>query len=183
MENINNKQQKIEANLKNAEIQIDNDRLNEFLEEKKLEQNFSGAILGGVIASIIGAGIWALITFTTKLQIGWMAVGIGFLVGYSVKFFGKGLDEKFGYVGAIFSLLGCVLGNLFAVLIFASNELDETFFSLLFSLNLSIIAEIFIETFSVMDLLFYGIAIYEGYKLSFRTLNENEVSNLSKGST
>lgn len=183
MEDINDKQQEIEANLKKAEIQIDKDKLNEFLEEKKLEQNFSGAILGGALAAIVGAVIWAIITYTTKLQIGWMAVGIGFLVGYSVRFLGKGLDEKFGYVGAIFSLLGCLLGNLFAVIIFTSNEFNETFFSLLFSLNLSIIVEIFKETFSIMDLLFYGLAIYEGYKISFRTLNENEVSNLSKETT
>lgn len=111
-----------------------------------------------------------------------MAVGIGFLVGFSVRFFGKGFDQKFGFVGAIFSLLGCLLGNLFTTVIFASIDLNETFFTMLFSLNLSNIIDIFEQTFSPMDLLFYGIAIYEGYKFSFRTLSENEVSGLLKES-
>ena len=182
MDNYKSKEQEIEENLKQAEIEIDENKLNDFLEEKKFEQNFPAAILGGSIAAIVGAAIWALITYTTKFQIGWMAVGIGFLVGFSVRFFGKGFDQKFGFVGAFFSLLGCLLGNLFTTVIFASIDLNETFFTMLFSLNLSIIIDIFEQTFSPMDLLYYGIAIYEGYKFSFRTLSENEVSGLSKES-
>jgi hypothetical protein len=37
-----------------------------------------------------------------------------------------------------------------------------------------------IDSFNGMDLFFYGIAIYEGYRFSFRNLNEDElVTNAS----
>lgn len=70
MDNYKSKEQEIEENLKQAEIEIDENKLNDFLEEKKFEQNFPAAILGGSIAAIIGATIWALITYATKFQIG-----------------------------------------------------------------------------------------------------------------
>jgi hypothetical protein len=33
-------------------------------------------------------------------------------------------------------------------------------------------------TFSPMDLLFYGIAIYEGYKFSFRQLTDEDMARV-----
>jgi hypothetical protein len=36
-------------------------------------------------------------------------------------------------------------------------------------------------TFSVMDLLFYGIAIYEGYRFAFRKIRPEELQGLSQG--
>jgi hypothetical protein len=35
--------------------------------------------------------------------------------------------------------------------------------------------------FSPIDLLFYGIAIYEGYKLSFRQVTEDELRAAARG--
>ena len=37
-----------------------------------------------------------------------------------------------------------------------------------------------IETFDFMDLLFYGIAIYEGYRFSFRNMTEEERASIIK---
>jgi hypothetical protein len=34
------------------------------------------------------------------------------------------------------------------------------------------------ETFSFMDIVFYGIAGYEGYKFSFRTFTEADIATL-----
>ncbi len=35
-----------------------------------------------------------------------------------------------------------------------------------------------VATFSPIDLLFYGIAVYEGYRLSFRELTERDAEEL-----
>ena len=40
------------------------------------------------------------------------------------------------------------------------------------------VIEIMKETFSPIDLLFYGLAIYEGYKLSFRGLADEEIAGV-----
>jgi hypothetical protein len=138
------------------------------------EQNFGAAIIWGAIAAIVGAIIWAGITAVTKYQIGWMAVGIGVLVGFSVRKFGGGYDQIFGFIGAGFALFGCLLGNLLATLILAANEFDVSFFEVLSVLDPGVIFEIMKETFHPMDLLFYGIAIFEGYKFSFKPSTETE---------
>ena len=36
-------------------------------------------------------------------------------------------------------------------------------------------------TFSPIDLLFYGLAIYEGYKLSFRQITRDELERAMSG--
>jgi hypothetical protein len=104
------------------------------------------------------------------------------LVGYAVKYFGNGLTNSFGIAGAAFALLGCVLGNLFASFI-ALSQVENSSVSIVLSAVLSspgIIVEIMKETFSPIDLLFYGIAIYEGYKLSFSGLSEDETAGIRK---
>jgi hypothetical protein len=65
------------------------------------EQNLVMAAVAGAAAALLGGCAWAAITVTTNFQIGWMAVGVGFLVGYAVKIFGKGIDRSFGFAGGL----------------------------------------------------------------------------------
>ena len=44
-----------------------------------------GAILGGSIGGLIGAVIWAVVTYSSGWEIGWIAWGIGGLVGVGVR--------------------------------------------------------------------------------------------------
>jgi hypothetical protein len=50
------------------------------MQEWKADQNLSFGIVGGAVAAAVGATIWAIITAVTNYQIGWMAVGVGFLI-------------------------------------------------------------------------------------------------------
>jgi hypothetical protein len=137
-------------------------------QELKANQNLLFGIIGGVIAAAIGASIWAMITAATNFQIGWMAVGVGFLVGFAVRICGKGMDTTFGILGGVLSLLGCLAGNLFTVCIVVSRHQGIPVLDLLSGLNPEITVRLMTATFSPMDLLFYGIAVYEGYRFSFR---------------
>jgi hypothetical protein len=109
-----------------------------------------------------------------------MAIGIGFLVGLAVRQFGQGVDRAFGIAGAILALLGCLAGNLLTIAIFASREEGVSMLLVLFGLILSpgLVMEVMGATFSMIDLLFYGLAIYAGYKYSFRQFKEAELANL-----
>jgi len=124
------------------------------------------ALVAGGVAAVLGAMAWALITVWTSWQIGWMAVGVGFLVGYAVRIFGKGSDATFQVLGAVLSLLGCLAGNLLAVCAMLSEQEQIPFFRILTQLGPAQIVGLMVATFSAMDLLFYGIAIYEGYTVS-----------------
>ena len=140
----------------------------------RAEQNLALAIFAGVGAAIAGAAAWAAVTVTTEFQIGYMAIAVGFLVGYAVRL-GKGIDKVFGIVGAILALLGCVLGNLLSAVGFLSKELHMGVMETLSRLDYSKIPEILVSTFSVMDLVFYAIAVYEGYRFSFRRLTPQDL--------
>jgi hypothetical protein len=39
-------------------------------------------------------------------------------------------------------------------------------------------AELMKNTFSPMDILFYGIAVYEGYRLSFREISDKDLDQM-----
>lgn len=143
-----------------------------YIAERRAKQSLPLAVIAGVVAALVGAGLWAAVTVATGYQIGWMAVGVGFLVGYAVRAAGKGIDPVFGVIGAVFALLGCVAGNLFSTVGFVAQEEAVPFFEILGQVNLSNAIEVLGATFSPIDLLFYGIAIYEGYRFSFQQIAE-----------
>jgi len=148
------------------------------LERLRSEQNLGAGIAAGIVASAGGAAAWALVTVFTHFQVGWMAVGVGFLVGYAVRTFGKGIDRAFGFVGAGCALLGCLAGNLLAACGVEAQVGDLGFFGILSRLNLDTIGRIMSVTFQPMDLLFYGIAVYQGFKLSVRRPSVEELTRL-----
>jgi hypothetical protein len=138
--------------------------------EMRTRQNFSLALVGGLAAAAAGAAIWTLTPVATSHRTAWMAVGVGLLVGGAVRVLGRGTDRSFGYLGATLSVFGCLLGNLLSVCTIVAGQqglATPTVLTHAFS-NPVLIPAAMIATFHSMDLLFYGIAVYEGYRLSFR---------------
>ncbi|AOS43200.1 hypothetical protein Verru16b_00243 [Lacunisphaera limnophila] len=131
--------------------------------------NLPFGIAAGLVAALIGAGLWAAITVATEYQIGFMAVGVGFLVGFAVGHFGGGQATVYRVVGATLALLGCVLGNFFTLIGFASQQEQVGFFALLSQIDYTAIPGVMASTASPMDFLFYAIAVYEGFKLSVKS--------------
>lgn len=75
-----------------------------------------GALIGGVIGAIIGGGVWIAIGFYSGYEIGWLAWGIGALVGVGVHMGGKG---KLGMPTAVLAAAlaaAAVAGGKYAVL-------------------------------------------------------------------
>jgi hypothetical protein len=133
------------------------------------DSNMSLALIGGVVAALIGAALWAVITLTTGYRIGFMAIGVGFLVGLTVGHLGKGTTAAYGILGAALSLAGCVVGNVLAFTGLIAQSEGLPYFATLSQLDVMAISTLLTGTFSPIDLLFYAIAVYEGFKLSFST--------------
>ncbi len=163
-------------------MKIDAQKLEDLRIRMEGEQNIGLAMAAGVAAAAVGAGVWAVVTALTHIQIGFMAIGVGFLVGYAVRTFGKGMSGAFGIIGAGFSLLGCLAGNLLAVCAALAEAESIPFSTVLANLNLGLITELMKVTFHPMDLLFYGIAVYEGYRFSFRGITQTELKSMMKES-
>jgi Na+/melibiose symporter-like transporter len=119
-------------------------------------------------AAAVGAVIWAVITVTTKFQIGSMAVGVGFLVGWALQRTGRSGAAVLGVVGATFALGGAVLGNLLSASGFVAAGRNLPLFDVVGRVftQPSVASSLLQATFNPMDLLFYAIAVYEGYKLA-----------------
>ncbi len=141
----------------------------------RAEQNLPMGLLFGTVASLAGAGLWAAITAATGFQIGWMAVGVGVLVGIAMRKGGRGMDPMFGVAGAALSLVGCVAGNLLAGCVFVAANEGTTFLQVLASLDSGLAFRILSAMASPIDLLFYGIALYEGYRLSLRSVSDEDL--------
>jgi len=159
--------------------QFDVEKAQAFEQQLLVEQSMPKALAAGIAAALVGAVVWAVVTVLTNYQIGWMAVGIGFLVGWGVRAAGKGVTKTYGYLGAVLSLLGCLLGNVLSIYGFVANELHISIFATINLIPIDGIFEVVKENFSIIDLLFYGIALSQGYKLSFRQISEGEVSTLN----
>lgn len=142
-------------------------------EQLLAEQNLLKGVSLGIVASIVGAAAWSLISISTGYQIGYMAIGVGFLVGYAMRQ-GKGVTPIFGIIGAALALLSCVLGDFFSMIGLVAKEYEIPFWEVVTGLELEDITSLMMENLASMTIVFYGIALYEGYKLSFREQKQPE---------
>ena len=139
---------------------------NPYLSGIQDSQNLSMGITAGLATAIVGGILWAVISYYTRYQSGFMAIGVGFLVGLSIRHFGKGKDLSFSIAGAFLSLIGCLLGNIFTICTYISVDEGIGIFEVLADLDYATIPDILMATFEPMDALFYGLAIYQGFKSS-----------------
>ncbi|PZR29059.1 MAG: hypothetical protein DI538_24325 [Azospira oryzae] len=151
------------------------------IEKLRQQQDIVHAIIGGAAAAIVSALIWATVTVVTKYQIGYLAILIGLLVGFAVRYFGSGIDKPFGFIGAFFALLGCAIGNLLSQVAFVAQSESLGYMEVISLLNLDLILSIYKESFSPLDVLFYAIAAYEGYKFAFRPITDELLEQARQG--
>lgn len=141
----------------------------------KSEQNITLGVISGIIVGTIGALLWGFITVKTGYQIGYMSLAIGAGVGLSIRYMGKGIDEIFGFIGGGIAIVSCLLGNFYSIIGAIANYESLGFFETLFMFDYSQLFSVMSSTFKPIDILFYLLAAYEGYKFSFRNLEEKDL--------
>ena len=142
--------------------------------ELDYDSNLVLGLVGGGVAILISAVLWGVITYVTELQISWMAIGVGLFVGIAIQKLGKGKTLIYGLSGAVLSLFGCLLGNLFFYSGILSREWEVPFFNVLFAFTTQpdFIVEIFTVAFDFRDLLFYALAAYIGFRAAMGTTSK-----------
>lgn len=151
----------------NAVVNMSDDEFETIVRELRENQSLVKGFLAGSIAALAGAAIWAIISIVSGYQVGLVAIAVGFLVGFAVQKGGKGIDPIYGIMGGSLALIACLLGNFFMIVGAVAKHENMAFLDVLNSIALSKIVPLMTATFSMMDLVFYGIAVYEGYKLAF----------------
>lgn len=166
-ESVRERTDKVEAALADEEMQ----RAMEFLRQ---EQNLLIGAMAGFLAAVLGAVVWAGVTVTAGYSVGWLAIAVGLVTGLAVRLGGKGIDRVFGVLGAIMSAIGCALGNIFAIAWYFSIETGTPVVDVLGGMDIPIVIEIVVESFEIADILFYAMAVYFGYRYSFRELTQED---------
>ena len=82
------------------------------------------ALIAGVVAGSIGAAAWAGISYATGYEIGWIAWGIGALVGIAVAWASDGGIAP-GLVAVVLSLLSILAGKYAAVHFLFEREIGD----------------------------------------------------------
>ncbi len=125
--------------------------------------NLPLGIAAGLAAAVVSAIAWAAITAATSFQIGFMAVGVGFAVAYAVRLAGRGHDGRFAVASAIIALFGCLLGNVLTIVVMSAPVNHMTYIEELIAM-LPHVVEAMKATFQFMDLVFYAIGTYFGFR-------------------
>ena len=85
--------------------------LAEVANEKASEKDIPMALLGGLVGSIIGASLWALVALISGYQVGFVAIGVGFFAGHGVA---MAVSKRKAFflqiISAIFATFGILLG-------------------------------------------------------------------------
>jgi hypothetical protein len=175
MEQINEASQEEIVNWN--ELQINQDKLNDYIEGIKSEQNIKNAIIAWFITMLICSIIWATITVLSGYQIGYMSLGLGAAIWFMVSIFGKGIDQIYGVIWWILALIWTLLWNFLSIIWFVSKD---DWISILEAINIidfSYLPQIIMQSFVPMDLIFYWLAMVVWFQLSFRKISEDEILN------
>jgi hypothetical protein len=135
------------------------------IDQLENESNLLMGLIGGAVAMLVSAIVWGAVTYFTNYQIGYLAVGVGFLVGIAVKYFGRGKTAIFGISSAILALMGTMLGNLMFYSGIIAKQESVPFLTVFFYFltTPADLIGVFAAAFGFMDIVFYVLAAYVGF--------------------
>ncbi len=115
-----------ESRLQDKEQDIDDSQWHETPKKKKPGKSAVGeiavdaaklplAIALGAGGALVGAFLWALVVKITGYEIGWIAIGVGFLTGLGFTLSGASLNNFTGVIAAVLAVVGIFAGKYIAV--------------------------------------------------------------------
>jgi hypothetical protein len=127
------------------------------------------AIGAGLVAAVVGGIVWGLIVKVSDYEIGFAALGVGFIVGTAVVL-GAGGRRGLPYqvVAVVLALLGILLGKYLAFVWSVNDQAEEAGISVDLGLFSGDSFDLFTDresgVWSWFDLLWIGIAAYIAFR-------------------
>ncbi len=138
------------------------------------EQNFTAAVIAGAVATVLAAAAFGIIVATWSFAYGFAAPGVGIVIGFSIGFLGRGISVKFAVAATVYTLIGCVLGNLFWVIIDLAQATGTSPIDVLRNNSLPELARQAITDGFSIYLLYWFVAIIAAVFLCRRSLSRAE---------
>ena len=151
----------------------DEEKQNNYELAKKLksEQNLVAAVIAGAVATLLAAVGYGIIVATWPFSYGFAAAGIGVVIGISMQFLGRGISMKFAAVATVYTIAGCLLGNLFRVIMEQVRGTGTSPIDLLTNSSLSTLAEWSVSYVSLIDFVYWFVAVVAAVFLAKRPLS------------
>ncbi|MET9440054.1 hypothetical protein [Streptomyces sp. NPDC006610] len=127
--------------------------------------NVALGVVTAVVVALVTAGIYGAIVGATEYEIGYAAVGVGFLVGFGAGKVG-GANPVLPVVSALLSLGAVYLGQLIGISMIA-GDLAGVSATTMFTEHFDILTEAWKESADAMSFLFFAIgavAAFSGAK-------------------
>lgn len=139
------------------------------------EQSVRAAITGAATTIIVFNILWAYTASASGKFFPWIAIIQGIAIGFAVRKAGRGLDWRFPLVAGLAAWAGAFSGNLFIALAFTGAQnavLDDGWWQ--------IVKNFYLNTITVIDVIYAFCAVAVATFYSKRRLNRHEVFALRK---
>ncbi len=94
-------------------------------------QSMRNAVTMGLIVVVLFAALWGVVTALTGRVWPWFSTLLGFALGYSIRYVGKGLDWRFPALAAGLAILGSLLGIIVISAAYTAGEFDTSTLTIL----------------------------------------------------
>lgn len=138
------------------------------------QQNFAAAIIIGAGATVLAAALYGILTAIWNFSYGFVAAAIGIIIGISMQYLGRGIETKFAVAAFLYTIAGCVLGNLFRVIMSMSIGSATSPLEVWRTNEFSLLAGRAQSYISLIDLVFWFVAVWLAVFLVKRPLSRKE---------
>ncbi len=135
-------------------------------DQLKSGQNMPAAIMVGALAAALGLGAWLVLTWQTGAIFSPMALVIGYLVGYSVRWAGQGSSPGFGIVAAFLTAAASLAALALSVAILVAQQEEIPFGEALEGLEPGLLFEMLSQVVSPLTIVIVLFALYESYRVA-----------------
>jgi hypothetical protein len=136
------------------------------------------AIIFGILAMILGAVLWAVVTVVTEHEFTLVAVGIGALVGLSM-FSARPTSMGIAAVAALLTVIGCALGEFLAIPAYVAHK-EGIDFGKLINLELTH-PNLYFDSLDGKTYLFWAIGAVAAFGMVFRRIQAAHTATASHG--
>ena len=143
----------------------------ELAEKLISEQNFTAAVIAGAIAMLLAAVAYGIVVEALPISYGFAAAGVGVVIGFFMGFLGRGISMKFSIVAAVYTIAGCVLGNLFMKIVNLMQATAASPIDVVQSSSLTVLAQWSVSGLSFIHLVFWFVAVFAAVFLAKRPLS------------
>ncbi|AYC39133.1 hypothetical protein [Streptomyces griseorubiginosus] len=132
-----------------------------------VRNNLGLGLVAAFVAAVVAAGVYGAIIGLTKHEIGWAAVGVGFLVGLAAGRLG-GRNPVLPVASAVLSLGSVYVGQLVGEAMIGAKETPLSFSELLFQ-HFDVLQQAWKADADPLTFVFFAIAAYVAFSTARKT--------------